>query len=395
MENPKYTRLPSLIISLYKNNLGLFLRIMLPVAIIAIILNIFVYYNHVSSFELFNPVLQRTIGNSPSQSDENNPNQPENSVSVRLDTNIGISPFPSAIYKEISSNRVKYNWTPNHIETTNRKPIFWQILPYPMIGNMDDSVGWSWSINIGIIEYTPLMLLIFTLCPLSIIVASQIQASEIDVPTGTSPLTAHSSWKYTSSKALKVLIIPILFLVMTELSRLIYVLFSFILPKLTHSYLGTVFTLLQILVTIYLLITFSLYNQCIIFENRSILEIFKRSYSLVKGVRLKFLLIYLLIAWIAALVSSVLMGSALLILSIFFTELVPIQDAFSLLKFLSLFIGGDVGVILPNQLDFLPTVLILIVTGIVFMLIVPLWAIVTTYLYNERIAITSEVIEAQ
>lgn len=394
MENPKNTRLPSIVLSLYKNNLGLFLRIMLPVAIIAIILNISVYYNYVSSFELFNPVLQRNIENSPSQSDENNPDQPENSVSVLLNTSIGISPFPSALYKEISSNRVKYNWTPNHIETTNRKPIFWQILPYPMIGNMNDSVGWSWSINIGIIEYTTLMLLIFTLCPLSMVVASQIQTSEIDVPTGTSPLTARSSWKHTSSKALKVFIVPVLFLVITELSRYIYVLFSFILPKLTHTYLGTAFTLLQILVTIYLLVTFSLYNQCIIFENRSILEIFKRSYSLVKGVRLKFLLIYSLTTWIAALVSSVLMGSALLILSIFFTELAPIQDAFSILKFLSLFIGGDVGVILPNQLDILPTILILIVRGIVFLLIVPLWAIVTTHLYNKRIGMIPEAIEA-
>lgn len=387
-------KLPSLILSLYKNNIGLFLRVMVPIAIIAIILNISVYYNHVSSFEQFNPVLQRTIGNSPSLSDENNLNQQENSVSVSLNTNRGISPFPSALYKAISSNRVKYNWTPNHIETTNRTPIFWQILPYPMIGNMDDSVGWSWSIDISTIEYTPLILLIFTLCPLSIVVASQIQDSEIDVPTGTSPLTARSSWKHTSSKVLKVLIVPILFLIITELSRLIYVFISFILPKLTHSFLGTAFTLLQILVTIYLLVTFSLYNQCIIFENRSILEIFKRSYSLVKGVRLKFLLIYSLTAWIVALVSSVLMGSALLILSIFFTELAPIQNAFSLLRFLSLFIGGDVAVILPNQLDILPTVLILIVGGIVYMLIVPLWAIVTTHLYNERIGMTLKVIEA-
>ncbi len=82
--------------------------------------------------EQINPVLQRTIGNSPSQSDENNLDQQENSVSVRLNTNGGISPFPSALYKEFSSNKVKYNWTPNHIESTDRTPIFWQILPYPI-----------------------------------------------------------------------------------------------------------------------------------------------------------------------------------------------------------------------------------------------------------------------
>ncbi len=161
---------------------------------------------------------------------------------------------------------------------------------------MNDSVGWSWSISFRTIEYTPLILLIFTLCPLSIVVAFQIQTSNIDQPAGISPLTARSVWKYTSSRALKVLIIPILFIVITELSRHIYLLISLLFPRLPVSYDGIPLVLLHMFVNIYFLVTLSLYNQCIMFENRSIIDIFKRSHSLVRGVRLKYLSIYLLTA---------------------------------------------------------------------------------------------------
>ena len=404
MENPKRTKLPSLILSLYKNNLGLFLRIMLPVAIIAIILNISIYYYSVSRIEQIHPIeqvhpeVQRTNENNSSQTNQSKPDQQENSVSVTLNTNAGIMPLPTVIFRELMPNNVnRTTHSPNSeaIEILSHPNVIWQLLPYPLIGGRTDrGMYWGWSLDLRTIEHFPLILLIFTLCPLSIGVAFQIQDSQIDKPIGTSPLTARSAWKHTSSKALKVLIVPILFLVITELSRYIHFLISFIFPKLTVTYLGTAFTLLQMFVTIYLMVTLSLYNQCIIFENRSILDIFKRSYSLVKGVRLKFLFIYSLTAWIADLVSSVLMGSGLLVMSVFFTELAPIQDALTPLRFLSLFIGGDVAVTLPNQLDILPTVLILIVRGIVFIVIVPLWAIVTTHLYNERIDMTPEVIEA-
>lgn len=394
MENPKRTKLPSLILSLYKNNIGLFLRIMLPIAIIAIILYISLYYYQVSTIEKINPELQRNQVSNPSQSEENNLDQQENSVSVRVSTNGGISPFPNAIYRLLlSSNELQHPWNPNEIEATDQTPLVWQILPYPMIGNMNDSVVWAWSIPFKSIEYTPLILLIFTLCPLSIVVAFQMQTSNIDQSAGISPLTARSVWKYTSSRALKVLIVPILFLIISEFSQYIYLLLSYIFPSLPVSYAGTPLNLIQMFFNIYFLITLSLYNQCTIFENRSIIGIFKRSHSLVNGVRLKYLSIYLLTAWVASIVSSVFMGSALFVLSIFFSELAPIQDALTPFRFLSLFIGGNVVVMLPDKLSILPTVSILIVSGLVSTLIVPLWAVVTTHLYNERIDSTPKAIE--
>lgn len=370
---------------------------MLPIAIMAIILNIILYYNHVSRIEQNNPKVQRTYENSTSQTNQSNPDQQENNVSASLNTNVGITPIPTRLFKDIipnNVNRTTHSANTEGIEFLNPPSVVWQILPYPLIGGRNDKgVFWTWSITFRLIEDAPLILLIFTLCPLSIVVAFQIQDSHIDKPSDISPLTARSIWKHTSRSVLLVLIVPILLLVINDLSRNIYYLISLLFPSLIVSNARTALTLLQMFVNIYLLVTLSLFNQCIIFENRSIIDIFKRSHSLVKGYRLKYLSFYLLTAWIAALVSSVLMGSALFVLSVFFSELAPIQGALTPLRFLSLFIGGNVGVILPNKLSFLPTVSILIVSGIISTLIVPLWAIVTTHLYNERIDLTSEAIE--
>lgn len=385
MENSKRTKLPSLILSFYKNNIGLFLRIMLPVAIIAIILNISLYYYQVSRIEQINPETQRNQVNSPSQSEENNLDQQENSVSVRVKTNGGISPFPYAIYRLLlSSNELQRLWSPNEIGATDRTPLIWQILPYPMIGNMNDSVVWAWSLNFWI-EYSPLILLFLALCPLSIAVAVNQPDSQIgDISPEITSLTVRSVWRHTLTKILKVLIVPILLILIIEASQFLYLLCVYVIPNFI-TFIPNIMLLIIFIPKLYFLITLSLYNQCIIFENRSIIDIFKRSHSLVNGVRLKYLLIYLLTAWVAAIVFSVLMGTALFVLSVFFTELAPIREALTPLRFLSLFIGGNVGVILPDKLDFLPTISILIVSGIVYMLLVPLWAIVTTHLYNERI----------
>lgn len=393
MENPPHMKLTSLILSLYKGNIGLFLRIMLPVAIIAIILNISLYYYQVSRIEKINPELLRNQVNSPSLSETNNIDPQENSVSVRINTNGGITPFPYEFYKLLSSTRPQYPWNPNEIGTTDRTPLIWQILPYPMIGYMDDLVTWAWSLSFLIIAYNPLILLFFTLYPLSIVVAGKLPNSQIgDISPEITSLSVHSVWKHTLNKPLKVLIVPILLILIIEACQSLYALSFYVIPNVITFHPNIMF-LIVFLPKLYFLVTLSLYNQSTIFENRSIIDIFKRSHSLVKGVRLKFLSIYLLTAGVAAIVSSVLLGSTFFVLSLFFTELAPIQNALTPFRFLSLFIGADVAVLLPDKLSILPTVLILIVSGIISTLIVPLWAIVTTHLYNERLGSTPTAIE--
>ena len=108
---------------------------------------------------------------------------------------------------------------------------------------------------------------------------------------------------------------------------------------------------LFIIPTTYFLVTMSLYNPCLIFENNSIIKVFRRSHALVRGVRWRFLGIYLLTGWLASVISSVLTGVALLVFSVFIPDLAAVREALSPLKFLTLFIGADIEVVLPQLLS--------------------------------------------
>ncbi len=80
-----------------------------------------------------------------------------------------------------------------------------------------------------------------------------------------------------------------------------------------------------------------------------------------------------------------LLGITLLVFSVFVPDLAQIRDALSPLKFLSLFIGGDIEVVLPELLSVPVTVAILIVKDLIATCLVPIWAILTTLLYLERV----------
>ena len=74
-------------------------------------------------------------------------------------------------------------------------------------------------------------------------------------------------------------------------------------------------------------------------------------------------------------------------------NLAQIRDALSPLKFLSLFIGGDIEVVLPELLSVPVTVAILIVKGLIATCLVPIWAILTTLLYLERVDVKPDTIK--
>ena len=134
----------------------------------------------------------------------------------------------------------------------------------------------------------------------------------------------------------------------------------------------------------------SLYNPCLILEDNTIIGVFRRSHTLVSGARLRFFGIYLLTSWIASVITSVLLGTALLVFSIFIPDLAQIRAALFPLKFLILFIGGDIEVVLPQMLGTPVTIAILVVKGLVVTFFVPIWAILTTHLYLERSGVKAD-----
>ena len=106
---------------------------------------------------------------------------------------------------------------------------------------------------------------------------------------------------------------------------------------------------------------------------------------MVKGARWRFLGIYFLTGWLASVVTSVLLGTALFTGSLFVTGLEPLRGALSPLTFLTLFVGGDIAVVLPALLSVPATAAVLIVKGLIATFLVPVWAILTTHLYFERL----------
>ena len=359
MPDNQRTRLAGTIITLYRNHGGLFWRIMMPVSIIAIILDIALFFFSISRFEQdMNDSVNRSVG----------------TVTANVNTISGIHPTLTGVGANTKSSGVS-----------------WQFYLIPSFHSTDDKgITWRWELNFRSFEYSLLiLLLLITFCPLSLAVARlsrDAQATDI-VPDPTSP-TAREMWRQTGRKAFMVFASLLIFILLIDVVANLYGLVLLLMPSQGRI---LPFELTSFLITvsnvsyIYFLVTLSLYNPCLILENNSIIGIFRRSHALVSGVRLRFFGIYLVTGWIASVITSVLLGIALLVFSMFISDLAQVRDALPLLKFLSLFIGGDIEIVLPQLLSVPTMVAILVVKGLIATFLVPIWAILTTRLYLERI----------
>lgn len=343
-------KLARTIFTQYRDNFGLFWRIMMPVAIVAIALNVVIFFYGITRFEKSNSETFNANG-----------------------------------YAAVSSVSTIYGVYPELSSDTSAPYMSWRLLPVPYFSSTDsERRTWRWELDFQIFDYSFLILLLVTLCPLSLAVAQISRSSDSEV---FAPLNARNMWRQTGRKALAVLLTPLLYELITDVSSLIlwlghtYQPFHRIPDVVVDLCLFGIFLLIQC----YCLVTLSLYNPCLILENSSLVGVFRRSSALVKGARWQFLGIYLLTGWLASVVTSVLLGTALLAFSVLIPELAPIRDALSPLAFLTLFIGGDITVVLPALLSVPATAAVLIVKGLIATFLVPIWAILTTHLYFQRV----------
>ena len=348
----------------YRDHCGLFWRIMLPVVIIGIALEVVVFFSSVTRTEKYidetNHIDEKfrenaytTVGN--------------------VNTHNGVYPALSLPKKDASVE-------------SSEPDVNWGILPIPYFTSTDsEGITWNWGINVHSFGYGPVILLLLTLCPLSLAVARISRSSQVsEVAQDVTPPTAREMWRQSGRKAFKILIAFFFFILCVDVVSYLNGLVSWLAPSLVRGLPIELVFILTIVYQAYFLVTLSLYNPCLILENNSIIGIFRRSHALVSGARLRFFGIYLLTGWIASVVTSVLLGVALLAFSMFTPDLAQIRDALPPLKFLSLFIGGGVEVILPQLLSVPVTVAILIVKGLIATFLVPIWAILTTHLYLQR-----------
>lgn len=344
----------------YRDNFGVFWRIMLPIAIIAIVLEVVVFFQGVTRLEkdIDNIFLTYTRENTYT------------AVS-NVNTISGVYPTLSLPKKNASAE-------------SSDPDVSWGILPIPYFTSTErGGITWLWGLNFRNFDYSPLILLLLTLYPLSLAIAriSRGSASEASVP-----LTARDIWRSTGRKALSVFVAALLFVSIVDVGGYLYNLVSWLIPSIELSFI------LMIVYQAYVLVTLSLYNLCLILENTSIVGIFRRSHALVSGARLRFFGVYLLTGWIASVITSVVLGAVLLAFSVFIPDLAQVRDALSPLRFLMLFIGGNIEVVLPELLSVPVTVAILVVKGLIATFLVPIWAILTTHLYFERVDAITEAV---
>lgn len=383
MADNRHANLARTIFTEYREHWGLFWRIMIPVAIIAIPLSIAIFFWRSSSFD-------------------NRLDKDEYKITSRVGTSIGAhSTFLVAETDTEGDTSEKVMEDP--VYPTG---VHWMLLPLPYFSLTNDEwVTWRWKLSFRSVPHHPynaLTLLLLTLCPLSLAVARISRGSGgSDVAHDLVPITAREAWRQTLRKALTVLGASVLFVLIIfgigkaggYLGDVIFDLMYSLVGRMSTEFWMVPFSLVWALfmcLQFYFMAAVSLGNLCLILENRSIIGILRRSHALVSGARWRFFGIYLLTGWITWVIASVLFGAALLILSMFTPELVPIREALSPLIFLTLFIGSDVQVVLPELLSDSVMGVILVVRGLITTFLVPIWAILTTHLYFQRVDATNE-----
>ena len=389
------------IFSVYRSHCGLLWRIMLPVAIIAIpaYLVVSLWYTHAYTDKI-DEITEFDI-----------------QFTSEVSTNFGAS-YEFLVPKSEALDFAELNWKPNtgSSEASSEEPQTdalvsfmyppgrhtWMLLPTPVVSLTDDEgiTTWMWRLSFdrpADSPRNPMTLLLLTLCPLSLVVGYILRRSD-QSGLQQNQLTAREAWRQTGGKAWTVLVILILFvLVMFVISLAQDYSNDFVIGKIARwsiiptdflsvTLLMTPFYYIFTALTLYLLVAISLYNPCLILEdNRSVVGVLRRSWSLVHGTKWRFIGIYLLTGWLISVIDSVLMGAILCGSSLFISDLAAIQGALSPLKFLTLFIGADIQILLPQLLSPWVMVAILGIDVLIKTLLLPIWAILTTYLYLQRV----------
>lgn len=356
-DHQRIKKLAGTIVALYRNHCGLFWRIMIPVAVIAISLNIAQFFYIITQLEknssgMFNRDAVTTTAN--------------------INTTSGIHPTVTGVDRDTAAPSMDWGSFPLlYFRTSDGK-----------------GITWRWVLTFLSFDYSFLMILILSLCPLTLAVACISRSSQAsDIAADPTSPTAREMWRFTGHKAFKVFVAFLLFYLIVDMVTNLYGLVSWLIPSFAQALPVELIIVLIMGYQTYFLVTLSLYNPCLILEDNSIIGIFRRSHSLVSGARLRFFGIYLLTSWIASIITSVLLGVALLVLSVFIPDLAQVREALPPIKFLSLFIGGDIEIVMPQLLSAPVTVAILIAKGLIATFLVPIWAILTTLLYLERTSV--------
>lgn len=143
------------------------------------------------------------------------------------------------------------------------------------------------------------------------------------------------------------------------------------------------FVLLPSIPITYFLVKWSLYNQCIIIENLSVIAAFRRSSALVRGAWGRFFSMYLLLVLGTTVFRIAVLGLTLLLFSAAAPEFVLLREVLLSGKFVGLFFGNHVQITL-QQVPIWAIAAMVTVYTLTNAVLAPIWALLTTHLYMER-----------
>ena len=308
----QHPRLVSRIFRDYRNNLGLFWRVMLPL----IIVNLLLYMGIFLFSKLVSPEGQWTISTASSLA-MTSPPETAQSIGVRWGTHFGFSTVP---------------------------------------------LGLLW----------------LAMCPLVFTIVQRHNGVD---------LTFKAVWQQTLRKTAPILGSAFLIGILVSGVPLIT-------GFLISETLAPAFFFLFMFITVYFLVKWSLYNQAIIIENLSAIAALRRSSELVRGAWQRFFRIYLLLAWVSTVVTSILLGLTLVLLSFAVPEFIPMREILLPGKFIGFFFLGYAKIILENAPNFSTIGAIVGVQTLIYAMLTPIWASLTTHLYTERVDAHAQQISA-
>ena len=121
-------------------------------------------------------------------------------------------------------------------------------------------------------------------------------------------------------------------------------------------------------------------------ENLSAIGALRRSSELVRGrTWWRFLGIYLLLGYGATVLTSLLLGLTIVFLSFAVPEFIPMREILLPQRFIRFFFLGYAKITLENAPNFWTIGAIVSVYTLVYAIMAPVWASLTTHLYTERV----------
>ncbi len=230
----------------------------------------------------------------------------------------------------------------------------------------------------------------FAMCPLALTTFQLCRDMNVSV---------QSIWRRTLRRIGSIFGASFLLLVL-----LLCILVCFLLPSALFALstnspaLFILFGLVFICVISYFMVRWSLFNQCIIIENLSALQAFRRSSELVQGRWWGFFIRYLLLVWGSGVLTGLIFAFTIIQLSIVEPEFTPIRNELLSEKLIGIFLGidawvqysnvklgiGDINMALLGAPGFWAIGIILVIKTLIYAFLTPLWAILTTHLYLEQ-----------